>query len=85
MIINDLPIIMLKCLIATIIIEIIVALIMGIRNKKDLLNIVLVNCLTNPLVTSIPVYFNINYGLLERRYSTCYIRNFCSYCRRNDL
>lgn len=66
MIINDLPYIMCKCLILTIIIETIVALIIGIRNKKDILNIILVNILTNPLVTSIPVYFNIKYGVLER-------------------
>jgi len=66
MIINDLPYVMCKCLILTIIIEIIVALIIGIRNKKDIFNIILVNILTNPLVTSIPVYFNIKYGVFER-------------------
>ena len=69
MLINDLPIMMLKCLILTIIIEIIVSIILKIKNKKDILNIILVNCITNPLVTSIPVYFNINFGLLERNIS----------------
>lgn len=66
MLINDLPIIMVKCLICTIIIEYLVSIILKIKDKKDLLNIVLVNIMTNPLVTSIPVYFNIKYGLIQR-------------------
>ena len=63
MILNDLPIIMIKCLVITIIIEIVVALILKIRDKKDLLNIALVNIMTNPIVTSIPVYMNIRYSV----------------------
>ena len=51
---NDLPKYMLICLLLTIIFEIVIGLIIGIRDKKDILNIVLVNMLTNPLVTSIP-------------------------------
>lgn len=66
MIINNLPYIMLRALICTIIIEVCVALLLKVRNKKDILNIVLVNCLTNPLVTSIPVYVNIRYGVMQR-------------------
>lgn len=66
MIINDLPLIMLKCLLCTIIIEVIIAIIFGIRGKKDILNVILVNIVTNPLVTSIPVFINIKYGILER-------------------
>ena len=63
MIINDLPFIMLKCLVCTILIEVVVGLIIGVRNKKDILNVILVNVLTNPLVTSIPVliYINLRY------------------------
>lgn len=53
---------MIFCLSITIIIESVVAFIIGIRNKKDFINIVIVNCMTNPLVVSIPVYFNILYG-----------------------
>lgn len=64
--INDLPMIMLKCLICTILIEFVGSIIIGVRNKKDLINIILVNIMTNPLVTSIPVYFNIRYGIFER-------------------
>ena len=57
---------MIRALIFTIIIEIIIALVLKIREKKDILNIVLVNCFTNPLVTSIPVYINIRYGVFQR-------------------
>lgn len=38
-----------------------------IRNKKDLINIVLVNVLTNPIVVTVPVYFNVQYGIFERK------------------
>ena len=60
--IKDLPIIMIKCLICTIIIEVIVALILGVRDKKDILNIVLVNVVTNPIVVSLPVLMLVKYG-----------------------
>ena len=66
MLLSDLPIVMIKCLSITIVIEIIVSLLLKIRDKKDILNIVLVNIVTNPLVVAIPVYVNITYGLLER-------------------
>lgn len=69
MLINDLPIIMLRCLILTIIIEVVIGLILKIKNKKDILNIILVNIVTNPIVVSIPVYINIKFGLLERNIS----------------
>ena len=62
MIINNLPFIMLKCLFFTILIEIVVGLIIGIRNKRDLLIILLVNVFTNPLVTSIPTLIYISWG-----------------------
>lgn len=66
MLINELPKLMLRSLICTIIIEILVAIILGIKNKKDILNIILVNIITNPLVTAIPVYFNLFYSLRLR-------------------
>lgn len=53
---------MIKCLICTIFIEIVIGLIIGIKNKKDLLNILLVNILTNPLVVTIPIYVLVKYG-----------------------
>lgn len=64
--INDLPIIMLYCLIITIVIEFIGAFVIGVRNKKDILNVILVNLVTNPLVTSIPILVLVYYGFKER-------------------
>ena len=60
--INELPMIMIRCLLLTIIIEIIVGLILGIRNKKDIINIILVNIVTNPIVVSIPILVYIYLG-----------------------
>lgn len=58
--INELPLIMLICLSSTIMIELIMSLLLGIRNKKDILNIILVNIMTNPLVVSILMYITYN-------------------------
>jgi hypothetical protein len=69
MFIDDLPIIMVQCVLITEAVEIIVALIIGIRQKKDLLNVFLVNIMTNPIVVSLPVYLNVRYGLMERNIS----------------
>ena len=66
MTIDELPYIMVRCLLLTIIVETIVAIALGVRNKKDILNIILVNIVTNPIVVSVPVYFNVRYGVLER-------------------
>ena len=63
--IGDIPYYMARALICTIIIEVLIALIIGYR-KKDLINVMLVNIMTNPLVFIVPVYFNIKYGILER-------------------
>ena len=63
--INSLPYIMTECLILTIIIEVGIAIILGYR-KKDLVNILLVNIITNPIVVTIPLYINVNYGLSKR-------------------
>ena len=60
--IDELPLIMVKCLLFTIIIEVVIGFIIGIRNKKDILNVILVNIFTNPLVTSIPVFIYIKFG-----------------------
>ena len=65
MFIHDLPMVMLRCLILTIIIECGIALVIGYR-KKDLLNVLLVNVLTNPLLNSVIVYINVYYGLKYR-------------------
>jgi len=60
--ISNLPYTMIKCLTCTIVIELCIALILKVKDKKDLLNIVLVNMLTNPLVVSIPVLILVKYG-----------------------
>ena len=65
---SELPYYMGKCLILTILIEGLIAFILGYR-KKDLLNVILVNIVTNPIVVTIPVYFNVKYGVFERNIS----------------
>lgn len=63
----SIPLIMARCLFFTILIECFIALILGIRKGKDFLNILLVNCITNPIVVTVPIYFNLKYGIIERR------------------
>ena len=65
MTINEIPYYMARALILTVIIEVVVSFIIGYR-KKDLVNVMLVNIMTNPIVFIIPVYFNYKYGILER-------------------
>lgn len=55
--------VLIVCLLSTIIVEVIVSLFLKVRDKKDILNIILVNIMTNPLLVSITVYINIFYGL----------------------
>lgn len=47
---QSLPVIMVRCLLLTILIEGLTALILGVRSKKDLVNTVLVNMITNPIL-----------------------------------
>ena len=56
-------------LILTVIIEVILALIIGIRNKKDIIIVILVNLFTNPFVTIIPFIFNIYCGIMYKKIS----------------
>ena len=70
MLISDLPKVMFISLLCTLIIEITIAFILRYR-KKDLLNVLLVNVLTNPLLNSSIVAINYFYGLK--------IRNICLY------
>lgn len=64
---ENLPKIMIICLVCTIIIELSLSLILGVRKKKDIVNIVLVNLLTNPLVVVIPFIVYLKYGLFYRK------------------
>lgn len=63
--ISEMPIVMLRCLLITLVVEGLIALIIGYR-KRDLLNVILVNILTNPLVNSISIAINYYYGLKYR-------------------
>ena len=59
---SNLPYIMIKCLLCTIIIEVFMAFILKVRDKKDFLNIILVNVITNPIVVTVPVLMAIKYS-----------------------
>ena len=65
MLISDLPKVMIISLTCTIIIEVSIAFILKYRDK-DLLNVLLVNILTNPLLNSSIVAINVYYGLRAR-------------------
>lgn len=64
-----LPQIMLFCLINTIVIELIIAYILKVRNSKNFINIVLVNIVTNPIVSSLPYIIYLIYGIKYRIFS----------------
>ena len=65
MLVSELPKVMLISLLCTLIIELSFAFIFKYRGK-DLLNVFLVNILTNPLLNSIIVAVNLYYGLIAR-------------------
>lgn len=62
-----LPCIMILCLSVTEIIEIIVALLIKLRDKKDLINVFLVNVLTNPLLVSTSYLIFIKCGATSKK------------------
>ena len=68
MLISDLPKVMCISLLCTLIIEVSIAFILQYR-KKDLLNVLLVNVLTNPLLNSSVIAINYFYGLKARNIS----------------
>ena len=68
MLISDLPKVMLISLTITLFIELSFAFILKYRGK-DLINVLLVNILTNPLLNSIIVAINYYYGLKARNIS----------------
>jgi len=69
MTINEIPYYIARSLILTIIIEVIVGIIIGIREKKDILNVVLVNMITNPIVNVVPIVLNVYVSLKARSIS----------------
>ena len=62
MILDNLPLIMIRCLVLTIIIELVLALILGVREKKDIINIILVNVITNPIVVLTPIIIYLKFN-----------------------
>lgn len=50
-----------KCVILTILVELVAALLLGIKNRKDILFIILVNLMTNPLMNGLSLYLNYIY------------------------
>ena len=69
MTINEIPYYIARSLILTIIIEVVVGIIIGIRKKKDILNVVLVNMITNPIVNIVPIVLNVYVSLKARTIS----------------
>ena len=62
MLIKDIPRIMITCLLLTIVIEVLFALLFKVRDRKDILNVILANIITNPIVVILPHYISFNYG-----------------------
>ena len=63
------PYYLIRSLLITIIIELLMSWLLKIRDKKDILNILLVNVFTNLLLNAIIIYINIFYGIRERNIS----------------
>lgn len=62
---DGIPYYMLRSLIITALIEVLLAFILS-KRKRDLINVILANMITNPLVVTIPIYFGLISGV---RYS----------------
>lgn len=75
-VVAELPRIMARCLICTVLTETAGAAALGIRDKTDFLNVVLVNIMTNPTVAALPVYMNIRYGLNARNIALAVLEVF---------
>ena len=69
MTINEVPYYIVRSLILTVIIEVVIGIILGIRNKKDIINIALVNIITNPIVNITTISLNIYVSLHARNVS----------------
>ncbi len=59
---NLLPYYMIRSLACTLVIETVFAIVLGVRNKKDILNVELVNIMTNPIVVSVSFVTGFFYG-----------------------
>ena len=70
------PYYIIRSLLITVIIEVLIALILKIKDKKDILNIILVNIFTNLLLNAIIIYINIFYGIRERNVNLIFLEIF---------
>ena len=66
MIISKMPYYIARALLITIFLELVIAIIIGIKDRKDLLNVILANAITNPFVTIVPIIINLRYGYVAR-------------------
>lgn len=73
---NNLPFYMLRSLACTLVIEIIFALILGMRKKGDILTVALVNVMTNPLVVSLGFISGFFFGTKVRIICTVFLELF---------
>ena len=62
----DLPKYIFTSLICTIIIEVIVGFLLQVKEKKDYINIILVNAITNPIVVVMPYIISLYQGIIYR-------------------
>lgn len=63
---TKIPTIIINSLFFTILIEVCISLLFKVKNKKDILNIILVNIVTNPIVSLIPYVIGLYYGIKYR-------------------
>lgn len=75
-VVAELPRIMARCLICTVLTETAGAAALGIRDRRDIRNVILVNIMTNPVVAALPVYMNIRYGLKARNLTLAVLEAF---------
>lgn len=60
--ISELIYIMIRCLLLTIAIEVFIGFLLKIKKRKDIITIIIVNVITNPIVVSIPIFIYYRYG-----------------------
>lgn len=73
---NDLPLIMVRCLLLTVMAEVALGFVLGVRKKRDIVNVVLVNVLTNPFASSVPFVINFFRGLRARNIAVACLEVF---------
>ena len=67
---------LITCLVITIVVELVIAHLLQIRTKKDYINIILVNVITNPIVVLFPYIIYLYYGITARYISLIILELF---------